>query len=566
MFDSFFLTTRIIVITLFLSESAIAIASSCPGARTAPDPNNVTACPSATTYYISTNGTDSNDGSSAAPWATFTYATAQLNPCDTLLIRDGIYDQAHQQLKVMASGEPLQPITIQAENDGQVIIDGTNISNWPESPCYVGTDKHDIILNGMRCQNTGATDANTVMIYKADRITLKRVSANNAGSGNAAVYSITSSTDVVLEDCAAYGSGRKMYLAYESHYVTIRRSWGVWQCHPPGSNGGGVFLSLYGTDDSLVENTMGMVDPKQPVVGGCIGSVEDGHPFYPVLGFTSTTNSWNPALSNRNSFYGNIAYNMGLSSFRAIPGENTENIEDTAFHHNVIINDSNNRIDLSGSKGLVMQYGDKNMLMTNFTGIGFDDPKGYGYMQYLLDDNTANTKDSTGILKNSLFRDSSYGIYKRPGQDPASQLVNSYNNYWNIGTVYANAEVSQGTGEITVDPMQDVARYGNGAYLFIPENSPLKTAGENGGQIGAEILYRYENCQLTEQPLWPWPMEERILAETGFSPTYYQQGAYVTVDNVTYERGGLWKTLADVYPASNDTISLGMIFLLLLKD
>jgi len=39
---------------------------------------------------------------------------------------------------------------------------------------------------------------------------------------------------------------------------------------------------------------------------------------------------------------------------------------------------------------------------------------------------------------------------------------------------------------------------------------------------------------LTNKLLWPWPMEERIKNETGYS--------------VTYESGGgLWKTLDGVY-------------------
>ncbi len=55
------------------------------------------------------------------------------------------------------------------------------------------------------------------------------------------------------------------------------------------------------------------------------------------------------------------------------------------------------------------------------------------------------------------------------------------------------------------------------------------------------ILYKYQNGILTTGELWPWPMEDRIFAETGVS--------------VTWEvNGGLWKTLDGVYSAG-DTIS-----------
>lgn len=35
----------------------------------------------------------------------------------------------------------------------------------------------------------------------------------------------------------------------------------------------------------------------------------------------------------------------------------------------------------------------------------------------------------------------------------------------------------------------------------------------------AHIYYRYENCQLTEEPLWTWPMNERIKELKGIDVT-----------------------------------------------
>ncbi len=51
--------------------------------------------------------------------------------------------------------------------------------------------------------------------------------------------------------------------------------------------------------------------------------------------------------------------------------------------------------------------------------------------------------------------------------------------------------------------------------LTIPDSSPMKGAGENGSDIGANVCYRYENGILTNVPLWPWPMGERIKKELG---------------------------------------------------
>jgi hypothetical protein len=38
--------------------------------------------------------------------------------------------------------------------------------------------------------------------------------------------------------------------------------------------------------------------------------------------------------------------------------------------------------------------------------------------------------------------------------------------------------------------------------VFIPDGSPMKGKGTNGADIGANVLYRYQNGVLTNQPLW----------------------------------------------------------------
>src|SRR5687768_18517328 len=47
------------------------------------------------TYYLSTTGSNSNSGTSSAPWKTFSFAVAQLQAGDTLLLKDGTYTRAN---------------------------------------------------------------------------------------------------------------------------------------------------------------------------------------------------------------------------------------------------------------------------------------------------------------------------------------------------------------------------------------------------------------------------------------------------------------------------------------
>ena len=45
----------------------------------------------ATEYYVSPNGSNSNDGTFDHPWKTVEYALGQLSPGDVLYLRAGIY-------------------------------------------------------------------------------------------------------------------------------------------------------------------------------------------------------------------------------------------------------------------------------------------------------------------------------------------------------------------------------------------------------------------------------------------------------------------------------------------
>ena len=108
----------------------------------------------ATTYYVSTTGSDTDNGSSSAPWATFSHAISFLQPGDTLYIKDGTYNQS---LTVTVSGTSGNPITIKALNDGAVTIDGQNVRR----PCDIsGVDDANHIsyidFEGIVCQNSSA--------------------------------------------------------------------------------------------------------------------------------------------------------------------------------------------------------------------------------------------------------------------------------------------------------------------------------------------------------------------------------------------------------------------------
>jgi hypothetical protein len=113
----------------------------------------------------------------------------------------------------------------------------------------------------------------------------------------------------------------------------------------------------------------------------------------------------------------------------------------------------------------------------------------------------------------------------------SAALTSRYNNFSAITTQYSGT-ISDKTGDKNIIPSYDTFTYGKGAYLMVPD--ALQGQGAGGADMGAEVLYQAQDRVLTNQPLWPWPMEDRYYQETGRS--------------VTWEaHGGLWKSLDGAY-------------------
>src|SRR5574343_1135968 len=74
-------------------------------------------------YYVSTAGSNSNNGSISSPFLTIGYGVGQLNPGDHLYVRGGTY---HQVVNIYNSGTSTDSIFIENYQNEIVIIDGQN--------------------------------------------------------------------------------------------------------------------------------------------------------------------------------------------------------------------------------------------------------------------------------------------------------------------------------------------------------------------------------------------------------------------------------------------------------
>ena len=469
---------------------------------------------SAQTYYVATNGSDSNPGTESQPWATFSKAMTVLQPGDTLLIKDGTY---YQQLRVNISGALGNPITFKAQNDGKAIIDGQNI----RIPCWIYNNinrVHDINLEGVVCKNSN--DANVYLHY-ADRINVKRVSSYGNYSGSASGgFVVWSCTYVLLEDCASMTNSKNEYDIIATNYSTVRRCWGRAKYSQSGDS-----IITYGSNNNIIENNIIIEEPT------ALG----GRAFYVWAHYYNDS-------ADYNKFYGNIAIGVTGGAFAV-----------SSCQHNIIGNEFVNDVAINVPLGLFQRGGDQtvyhNLTVISKSGLYTSGSVLSEYTDnnqpqcqekdcdYRLDSDIKNVS----FLGNSADKAYDWSLWELhlangcATQYPSNtHTYNNIKNYTSVGETGDSTEYCDGSGcgNAGITPNYDTSTYGNGAYLIVPSN--LKGKGAGGADIGATVLYRYVNGSLTSIPLWPWPMEDRIKAETGYS--------------VTYESGGgLWKTLDGVY-------------------
>ena len=469
----------------------------------------------ATTYYMAPgNSSDSNPGTSAAPWKTFTHALPLLTPGDTLILKNGKYNTTNSGYanvncditnsnRTGNNGENRVDghITIKAENEREAHIEGTTGKTVFRMNYCKYWDFYGIYATNVDKDVNGGS---TFYITNSKFITFKRMlfEGNNRYE-NSHQLSFAACENVLVEESEFYffhrhalifGGGTKKSVARRNYANSRGRedipvADGGWKSEATTRGQSGV--AIYPGEDNVVEN-----------------NISEGQRSGVSISALGTTKG--------NKLYGNISLGDYYGVFPTVRSGSRlpEDLmpRDTTIENQVVINPKDYGIYARGNKNTKINNASffgggpnlspKEDYQSGLKADRHDGALGDGYYSI----------ETTNIL---TVNHAKYGIHTENQNEVEHQFVHGHGN----GTPPDPENDWSGPGfsnTFTGDP-------GIGAcYVWLPDGSPLKRQGtEIEGtttdpperhDIGANVLYRYETTiepdgtltteLMTDQPLW----------------------------------------------------------------
>jgi len=416
-----------------------------------------------TNFYISPDGKDGNLGiSPSTAWETFSYAVPKLEPGDTLVLLDGTYNERLfiDCSRNASNGTQQKPITVKAQNERKAFIQGNGVD-----PPFNLQNCSYWVIEGIRAEGRdnpnadGGSKEHVFNINNSSDIILRRLlGARPDRYVNTHVFNIGNSSNILVEECEAYYFHRHGFSISNSSYVTLRRNYANSRGYTDLPDGYRTIISqrgdegfvFYGATDSIMEN-----------------NISEGNYYIGDYG-------------SRNTVLGNISLNNNIGF--AFSHHCCFDIKsaDNTYINNVAIG--------SIRVGFIIQS-QENTLIANSTSM---DNKYDGFQ--------ANNKYSKWNVEPSIaIRNSlavnNYDGFKIANSEDFTKIITEYLDALNEDDNYG-AGINMNSTLKTADPKL------NNCKVYIPSGSPLKRAGKNGADIGANIVYRYKDGVLTNEKLW----------------------------------------------------------------
>ncbi|MGQ9570482.1 MAG: DUF1565 domain-containing protein [Thermodesulfovibrionales bacterium] len=189
---------------------------------------------SAATYYVSPDGNDSNSGSKSAPFRTIQKAANIVNPGDTVIVANGVYNHVQDYgedgkfvLRIRRGGTSNAWVTFKAENtwgakiDGQNSVDFCVLFDYPGSPGYIRFEGFDIynccnsttksgdaiFVNARKQSNCDDAHTHNIYLYKNKIHDVCRLESNK-DYGQAGIDMDRCAGPLTIDSCVFYNIGR----------------------------------------------------------------------------------------------------------------------------------------------------------------------------------------------------------------------------------------------------------------------------------------------------------------------------------------------------------------------
>ena len=459
---------------------------------------------SGATYYLSPAGNDSNPGTALnRPWRSFEKilnASRPLRAGDTVVLLDGTYTRQTTGLPHVdcgtngnaPNGTPDGPVVVRAQHERQAVLQSDGYA-----PGFSMEGCRWWHVEGLRAASRDA-DAPQAGGYpfrlsRVDHVTLERLlGSHNNRRQNTHVFAVEDSTNVLLEECEAYFFHRHAFSIWRSRFVTIRRCYansmryGERGCCSTIDNRsyGDEAFSLYGTSDSIVENSISENEANGFQIHGIANPLDpsgSGGRHNRILGSVSFNDSVPLLVGSR--MVGGTYHNAEGNEIRDFIAANTSGAGMYLRGAAGTVVENATLYGSSGPGGLVADAGDPGLGGT----CGSSNPDGCSLVaRYVL----------------SLDNRNGHGFLVSGQENWRIEWCDASGNRVDFGSPEPPGDDA---GHIRHSEVLEVPEIGLGdgqCLIRVPDGSALKRAGKGARDIGATVVQRYHDGQLTRQPLW----------------------------------------------------------------
>jgi len=436
----------------------------------------------ANNFYISVDGSDNNSGKTEAQaWKSFENSYTIMQGGDTLTILDGTYNQELHPPASLSGNENYYTL-FRAKNPGNVILSPSKIGDDEfEGVIYVYSSTSRgitsyIHFDGLFAKGVGENSAISIasMDFATEEqmthhITITRCGCMGSALGtNTDAFDIGGVRDVLVEDCFAFGFGRKAMQLYGAKRITVRRMivrYDWWQGNKYKPSDPRVNLSTYNTIGATLENIIAMDAGPHPAStspdrAGLVVSGNQG-------GGTAIDGSRDVSYLGCIVFNNNI-YAEGLNGFEVNGGTGSP-VKNLLFK-DIVIHGASAGFNIHDNVDSIQV---ENLTVTHNTHIGL---RINPYPSYSI----SNVKVNNVVAPDNRYE----GIY------------------WNEAMTHIEPKnctaVRNGEGDDLEPDYEPQIKY-------LPINTPIE-----GYERGGIIMNKYVDAVLTNKPLWPWSYEKVI--------------------------------------------------------